>query len=223
PVQATTKELAVADGLAGWWTFDEGTGNDTADVLHPGNVGQISGEVSWVAGRVGDAALSFHGAGVAPGFVAVASQPTLNFTQSQSFSLSAWIEPANIPSKWAAWITHASGQSAGYGICSNPANQWVFGTADNPHAIAGGTLTPGWHHLVAVQDGAAKTRTLYLDGKPIAHGPAADASASGELWIGGAKNDEEQYVDGTVDDVRLYNRPLSEPEIDQLHAWHNPT
>lgn len=222
PAQAATKDLAVGDGLVGWWSFDEGTGNDTADLLHSGNLGHISGEVSWVGGRVGDAALSFHGAGVAPGFVAVASAPSLNFTPSQSFSISAWIEPANVPAKWSAWITHASGESAGYGICSNPSNQWVFGTASNRHNISGGTITTGWHHLVAVQDGSAKTRTLYLDGKPIARGPAADASAAGELWIGGAKNDEEQYVDGTVDDVRVYNRALSGQEIEQLGAWHNP-
>ncbi len=222
PIQAATKPAAVTDGLVGWWTFDEGSGNFAGDLSANHDEGHIAGEVTWLGGHVGDAALSFHGAGVAPGFVAIPNKPYLRFAAAQSFSLAAWIEPANIPSKWAGWITHSTDAGQTYGICSNPANQWVFGTADDSHDIAGGTLTTGWHYLTAVQDGPKNTRTLYVDGQVVATGPAADASGSGDLWVGGAKNDEEQYVDGTIDDIRIYNRALSGEEIGQLCSWKNP-
>jgi large repetitive protein len=223
PIQSSTKSALISDGLAGWWTFDEGDSNFASDLSSSNNEGHIAGEVSWIAGRVGDACLSFHGAGVAPGFVAIPNRQNLSFTATQSFTLTTWIDPANVPNKWCGWITHATEAGPTYGISTSPTNQWVFGTEDSPHNIAGGLLTPGWHYLAAVQDGAKNTRALYLDGQPIATGHAADASGTGDLWIGGAKNDTEQFVDGSIDDVRIYDRALSADEITQLAAWHNPS
>jgi hypothetical protein len=51
----------------------------------------------------------------------------------------------------------------------------MFGGADY-YNIYGATVTVGWHYVVAVQDGSAGTRTLYVDGSQSATGIAKAAS-----------------------------------------------
>jgi hypothetical protein len=221
-VQVAARKVPLTEGLLGWWSFDEGIGNSTADSSGAANQGFISGEVSWMEGAVGEAALGFHGAGVAPGYVSIANRPSFNFLSSQSFSISAWVNPANMPSKWAAWVVHSS-EIGGYGFWSSPQNQWVFGTSTGTINLVGGNLAPGWHHIVGVQDATFKTRSLYVDGALVATGISGDASASGELWIGGAPNNDDAFVDGTIDDVRIYGRALLPAEVNALSQWCNPS
>jgi hypothetical protein len=223
PVQAAAKRMPVTDGIVGWWTFDEGAGNAVGDASPQNRPGSIHGEVSWVYGHVGEAALSFHGAGVAPGYVAISTSDSLRFTSKQSFSIAAWINPANLPFKWAAWLSQSSDTGSSYGISSNPANQWVFGASDREDSLAGGHLTPGWHCIVGIQNGPRNARRLYVDGKLEATGPASDGSGAGELWIGGTKNNDDEFVDGVMDDVRIYRRALSESEVNELTHWCNPS
>jgi hypothetical protein len=222
-VRVAPRKALLTQDLIGWWSFDEGSGNSAADAGETANDGTILGEVSWMQGIVGEGALGFHGAGVAPGYVSIANRSSFNFLENQSFSISAWINPANVPSKWAAWISHASEAPGGYGIWSSPQNQWVFGTPAGPGSVAGGHLVPGWHHIVGVQDANSKARLLYVDGSLVATGISADAAAPDDLWIGGAKNNDDAFVDGTIDDVRIYGRPLLPAEVVALSQWCNPS
>ena len=72
---ATTPTAQGSLGLVGYWRFDEGSGTTTADSSGNGDTGTLSGEVSWVAGKIGPSALDFHGTGVADSHVAVPDTP----------------------------------------------------------------------------------------------------------------------------------------------------
>jgi len=54
----------LADGLVGWWKFDEGQGDTVADSSGHGNDGKVFGVTSWVDGYVGKGALKITGGGV---------------------------------------------------------------------------------------------------------------------------------------------------------------
>ncbi len=76
-----------------------------------------------------------------------------------------------------------------------------------------------WHHIaIAVEN--STTATLYLDGAKVTWGPAENGfqrSPSELFYIGWAPR--SQGFGGSLDDVRIYNRALSEIEILQLNKF----
>jgi len=76
-----------------------------------------------------------------------------------------------------------------------------------------------WYHVVAVYDDDGGKRAIYVNGKKEAS-MSGDPSlgTTGTASIGGEpeESSEDKYFDGVIDEVRVYDRPLSESEIDAL-------
>jgi hypothetical protein len=70
-----------------------------------------------------------------------------------------------------------------------------------------------WHHIGFVWNGAY--RTLYVDGVIVAEDIQSNlASSSNGLYIGAGKNLEDStFFSGLIDDVRIYNKALSQAQI----------
>jgi hypothetical protein len=83
-------------------------------------------------------------------------------------------------------------------------------------------LEPGWRHLAAVREGGRLS--LYLDGRLAASsdsdGPPLDLSNSEPLRIGFGRYDHFQ---GSLSDLRLYDRALPAGEIAGLAKRDDPT
>ena len=78
-----------------------------------------------------------------------------------------------------------------------------------------------WVHAVGVYDAASATGLLYLDGQWAGQSPVpGGVSTSGPLVMGSAiwGTVRGDYLDGTIDDVRAWDRALSAAEIAALHA-----
>lgn len=67
-----------------------------------------------------------------------------------------------------------------------------------------------WHQVTAVY--AAGSLLLYIDGKYVTSRKARIAQEDALITIGATRN-LSNYYDGIIDDVRLYNRPLTSTEI----------
>jgi hypothetical protein len=88
-------------------------------------------------------------------------------------------------------------------------------------------ITSGeWHHIALIWDGGqdAGHVELYIDGKlapALKETGARDGTASPENVRIGAPGDStsELLFKGTLDDIRLYNRVISEDEIQQLSHY----
>jgi len=118
--------------------------------------------------------------------------------------------------------------------------QWLFGIFANgqlgvysqgPYIAASQTVNDSqWHHVAAVLDGdhafELNDIRLYVDGVPqpvTAAGSAAiDTGVRGDVTIGALNNAgaAAAVYKGLMDDVRIYNRALTEPEIQELAASH---
>ena len=81
--------------------------------------------------------------------------------------------------------------------------------------------------MALVQDGVNRVRYLYVNGvKQPNTAPAQDANGQGELWFGDQNailngNPNPNGVDGfagNLDEVRIYNRALSQSDINNLMA-----
>ncbi len=89
----------------------------------------------------------------------------------------------------------------------------------------GGNITIGeWHHIVYAVDDASDTAKLYLDGAWAATayftGTPMFMKSGEQLRIGSDYSTE--YMRGGIDDVRLYNRALSEAEVAALAGRAGP-
>jgi hypothetical protein len=214
PISVTTPPGQPVPGLVGYWPFDEGAGTTTADASGNNDDGTVIGETTWVAGKIGSAALSFHGVGVADAHVQIPDAPQLRFTAAQDFTLAAWVDVYGLQNRWQGVVTKSADAYPTYGLWISADNHWVSGSAFQN--LVGPVATPGWHQVTIVQDAAANQRRLYVDGVLVDTAAQAEpANGPGDLWVGGAAA-AAQFFNGAVDDVRIYNRTLSAAEIRQL-------
>jgi hypothetical protein len=204
----------LMDGLVGWWTFDEGTGSVAADSSGNGNDGTLHGPVEWTAdGRV-NGALKFTGP---YNYVLVPSDPTLNPTQQ--ITIAAWINPS-----WTGNNRILQKSTEG------PDNQYRFlkegGNNIRVHLPPAanfevtGKLPPNgeWTHLAATYDHSMIR--VYFDAElqgETAFSQNLDTSDGplfiGTKWSQAPAGDE---FNGILDDVRIYNRALTQRELQIL-------
>lgn len=201
------------EGLVGWWSFDEGTGTVAKDSSGNANDGTIYG-ATLVDGKYGKA-LSFDGV---DDYVEVADSRTLNVSV---FTITAWVKLSSY-SEFACPIVDRASVDGGYAL-------WLRGVAPvgSPHlnggngndAVAYG-LTVGlneWTFVAVVFNGS--TATFYVNdeaGAGIGNYEFRDIGSLttriGQVrwaWSG-------QYFNGIIDDVRIYNRTLSQTEINGI-------
>ncbi len=199
--------IAPASGLVSWWP---GNGN-TADV-EGGNSGTFHGNVTYVAGQVGQA-FSFNGNSEA---VAVGSAPAL---QLPTFTIDAWIQRAS--------LTQASLTAGGGNIFAYGAGGYGFGLNDNGQIylsqIAGSQALSGifvtdmlWHHVAAAKSGSSVV--FYLDGvasATIAFSPTFTFTTTAAV---GARGDNfaNSFL-GSIDEVDVFNRALATSEVQSIY------
>jgi len=220
-------------GLIGHWNLDDGSGDKVADSSRDGAHGKLvnlDAKKAWVTGKIGGA-LEFDGEN---GFVEIANSPALQKAQDGSFTLAAWFKPANTPPGTGNAYNGAYAIIAkkGFheGIIYNHEGKFVLChwlTGDQgAGATTAATFQPGqFCHVAAVVDKAKGEARIYVNGKLEGSGAfnsqVQPRPYGDEPWrIGAANpNTREGYAwpaKGVIDDVRIYNRVLSEEEIANL-------
>jgi chitodextrinase len=194
-------------GLVAAYAFDEGAGSVAHDASGNGHFGTISG-ATWASGRYGSA-LSFNGTNAS---VLLGSLGTF---YTSGFTLEAWVQKESATRSDAAVVGSWTG--------SGPMI-WVDHLATRYHLTLGGSYsgyldsgaTPiagQWQHLAASFDGA--TARFYIDGSQVASRAVSGSVGSSDLWrIGAYGSSPGGFFDGLIDDVRVYDRPLSASEIE---------
>lgn len=81
-----------------------------------------------------------------------------------------------------------------------------------------------WYHIAATFDAGTSTGTLYVNGLQVATAAMTGGTVAGFqnfaaptfAGLGGMNNDTSRSMNGFVDDARLYNEVLSQPQIAAL-------
>ena len=187
------------------YSCDEGQGDVVADDSGLGN-----------GGRVIDAAWIRHGAGSALAFaggdarVDCGNGPSLDLREA--LTLSACVRSDGRQTREGALILK---DPESYGLTlylDGNIYFYVGGGGHNlkaPFPVAEGE--PGFHHIAAACDG--ETMRLYIDGRPAGQRPQElPLKPGGNLYLGRG-TDPGTSLQGALDEVRVYNRALSETEI----------
>jgi len=208
-------------GLVGHWKFDEGEGSIAYDSAGD-NDGTIYG-AEWAIGQA-DGALDFDGV---DDYVEVSSPGGLNFGSSTDFTFAAWIRAREMQLQFPAIIGRRNpGDGAGYIFFVNSytggelAVQLNDGTWTNYMATSGDLQDDTWHHVAASADRDGYL-TLYVDAVQKGQYDISDKgniNSTSNVFIGWEEqNPAVTYFNGTIDDVRIYDRALSAEEIWQLY------
>jgi len=200
-----TTGLPIFTGMIGHWDFNETAGNVVydSDWLYQDN-GTVYGTWATTTGKDG-ICLELNG----NAYVNAGNNNNLNL--ERAITLSAWI---NIASAGNGTIIKKGYPSQGQGYSlSLYSGHIVFALGDgyasqNLNTIFNPELFGQWVYLAAVWDG--ETMKQYINGKeqPASKSFAGSVSPSEEDLIIG-----ESFA-GKIDDVRLYNYPLSDKDLE---------
>jgi hypothetical protein len=200
-----------ASGLIAAYGFEETSGTSVNDASGRGNGGTITGATRITTGRFGNA-LSFNGTS---NFVTVPDSASLRLTTGMT--LEAWIYQAADTNYRTVLLKEAAGDLAyalygasTYGTSSvKRPSAWLG--PDNLGATSTLTLN-AWKHLATTYDGT--NWRLYVDGVQVATRAFAKPipTSTGAFKIGG-NGIWGEFFSGRIDEVRVYDRALSGPEL----------
>ncbi len=211
----------LSDGLVAHYEFEGNTDDSSGNEHHGVPDTELPGFVEGHIGLAGD----FNGKDAA-----LRVTPTSLLQPTHSVTVSAWIKMRSIPKDWSHnKIVSSSRSPAPYGgywldIVPQAGQQhgllqarFVANTNTHEGVIGATKLKLNqWHHVVGMYDG--KTRYIFLDGKLDGTTPAGTSiyyQSNSQFWLG---KWHDGIFDGQIDDARIYNRALSECEIQSLYT-----
>ncbi|MBI5133757.1 MAG: LamG domain-containing protein, partial [Thaumarchaeota archaeon] len=165
-------------------------------------------------------------------FINVSQNASLNFSSTDSFSISAWFKTPYIRTGTNLLSKGNPDSAPGYELetdSSTDALDFTIRGGSNAAtaSIANSSATPifdnNWHQVFAVRDVGSDQIFIYIDG--IFKSSAADTTTgdigSDEDLIIGASNSLSGNWNGSIDEVRMYNRSLSAEEILAIYTAEN--
>ena len=219
--------LYSPSGLVGYWNLDEGTGTVVSDSSGNGYGGTATNGPTWTTGKIGNA-LTFSQA--ANSYVTMGNVSAMGGLTA--ITLSAWTKTTSNGEIHIMDKSNCDGgtdgsweMQQGDWIGNGRPNFYVNMSPNNwkdPGSASEKKINDGsWHLQTGVWDGS--TMYLYVDGQLV----NSEVGVSGTMYsgtqfvdIGGACNNVSPGAynfNGTIDDVRIYNRALSAAEVLALY------
>ncbi|OGV75042.1 MAG: hypothetical protein A3K18_14425 [Lentisphaerae bacterium RIFOXYA12_64_32] len=212
-------------GLVAWYHMDEGTGTTLTDSSGNSHTGTLQSGPTWQSADGGGwgarADVSF-GTGSYLSFDGTNDYVDLGswFTY-QDFTIGMWVKPSATQTAYATLIDNNHTDSQNWELQQNVSvtNNYVFGPAAGGGGGALCALTSGtWQYVTLTRDSGTGTNQLYVNGALV------DSAVSNETtavyanqylrlarWGGGSR-----YWTGAMDELQIYNRVLTQPEIEAL-------
>ncbi|MEK7212529.1 MAG: LamG domain-containing protein, partial [Patescibacteria group bacterium] len=210
--------LAQQEGLVGWWDFEEGSGTQAIDKSGNSNTGTWNGTGQhYTTGKTGSYAGQFNGS---DDYINMGFQgPSTSEISGSALTLTAWVKRNTIGSehdiftKNGPYFLAIKSNNKVSGSIYNGAWVTVTGTA---------TISAGnWYHLVLVYNGS--NISLYVNGQfdnsAAQSGTLAGDGCSqiGRATDGNCNTGVSAYLNGLIDDARIYRRALSATEIKAIY------
>jgi len=203
--------------MYGWWKFDETIGTTAADSSGKGNSGTLINGPMWVYGYVNNG-LEFDGI---DDYVDLPD----DFNSLQAgLTVNVWAYPTAVKN-WARFIDFGNGSTSDnilfsrYSDTNNLTLEVWKGSTSGGHVIATEAIELNrWQMFTATLDSSGNTR-LYKDGVLIKTGTTAVPNDITRVnnYIGRSNWGADAYYQGIMDEVRIYNYPLTQAEIQTIY------
>ena len=202
-------------GLVAHWKLDETSGTTANDFSSYGNSGALVNGPTWVAGKIGGAVQLAGGSQYI-----VADNVPVNTTAGGCNTVTFWM-------KWGGTDNQmAFGWNTGYDLLFSGGSFGINTGQSDIFGIASSGLAGQWVHVALVfPNGApsAANAKMYINGSlqnmtQRLGGSSGSRVATPRVVVSGWGNDGGYKFDGTMDDVRIYNRELSAAEVASVMA-----
>ncbi len=224
PTPAPTSTLS--NGLVAHYNFNGNANDLTANQNH----GTVTG-ASLTSDRFGNTnqAYLFNGTS---NYIKINNSASLDL--KESFSISAWISPASYSNPgvvvWNGdpafakdpYILYFS-NSPGYNSIGVRKDAGIGTTINEAFAPAYVIFSGVWTHVVGIGNAGSREMKLYVNGELLKTVSVPDMSigySTAGFWtmIGAAQSSAgiDNYFNGKIDDIRIYNRELTRSEITEL-------
>ncbi|BFU44105.1 LamG-like jellyroll fold domain-containing protein [Krasilnikovia sp. MM14-A1004] len=222
-----TRIIAEADGAAGqvpqpppgtpgltgvaFYPLD-GTGADAAG----GHDATVVGGAAFVTGRTGQ--------GVAlDGATQYLDTGASILDTASDYTAAVWVELDKVDGAFQTVVSQDGPANSDFYLQYSGADQRFAMSFAGVRALAPFRPEPGrWYHLAGVRDSVRGELRLYVDGELAGTSSACQprSAPTGHTVIGRGRygGNPVDYLDGTVDQVHLYDRALSATEIRQLYS-----
>jgi Concanavalin A-like lectin/glucanases superfamily len=217
---AATDAGSLATGLVAFYRFDETSGTSAADSSGNAHTATLVGGASFAAGLQNDA-VTMNGSGQ------YVSLPAGIVSGLSAFTISAWVNLTSAPT-WSRIFDFGTGTAAYMFLTPSSGTTLRFsitsgGLSQEQQLNAPVLATRSWQHVAVTL--AANTGTLYVDGTAVAQNtnmtttPSA-LGATTQNWLGRSEYAADPYLNGQIDNFRIYSRALSAGEVQALNAGH---
>lgn len=216
----------VTSGLRAYYTFNDGTTKDLMDNFEAVNFGAItSDDIPDSNGK----SFSFDGI---DNFLQIAGNPIKNTNyRTIHGTLAFWTKPIGNGSIFAVprngndqeneFIAGLFNGRIYHSFDFHSTRDWYWGAFG---INVGSKIQDGnWHHVVLVYDQANSKATLFFDGIQYSHEKYimdqylnADLFRVGGDFYTGTNNRTLGNYSGLLDNIRIYNRPLSDSEVKEI-------
>ncbi len=220
----TPKKVISNSGLVGYWPFDgrntvwssatAASATDVSGYGHTGSSVNMNIATALTTGKLGQA-LRFDGSNRIS-----ATHSSALATNTDTVTIAAWVK-RTASNTTGTILNHGQAFASGFRLtigrylCTT--NQIEFEKNNvSMECLDSFPADTKWHHFVMVADSSGEY--LYIDGV------LTDSNSDSNVMIATASNvfigrdDSSAGFDGSIDDVRYYNRALSTTEISALYA-----
>jgi len=216
----TSNVVSSGSGPVASYGFSEGSGTVTADSSGNGYTGTLSA-ATWTSGGKYGQALSFNGTS---SYVNLGNPALLKLTGSMT--LEAWVLATGNPADDGQIIAKSDSGSTttGWQFKTSPdTGVRTFGVGVSPNGSSivqrfskTVPVLNTWYHVAGVYNASARTLDVYVNGvldDGVLSGSVPSAQFDPNLSVLIGKRSGGYNFMGTIDEVRIYNRALSQTEI----------
>ena len=225
--------VSVRPQLVAYYKFNEGSGTTAADASGNGQTATLNG-ATWTTGHSNNA-VSLSGSSQ---YVTLPNNLTTNLTGD--FTIATWVY-LNATTMWTRIFDFGVGNVPSSGAPSTPVRYMFLtpqgasggvrfsittGGGGAEQQVNGASALPasGWHHVAVTLAGT--TCSIYVDGALSGTGTITIAPAqlgsTTQNWLGRSQfsnwPNNDPYLNGRVDDFRVYSGALSAAQITALVA-----
>ena len=205
-------EVSADGSLILYFSFDELDGDMTIDHSLYGNDGNIFGSPELVDGKFGKA-LKFNGES---DWIEVPHDDILTVTES--VTVMAWINPERLSgpnnAQWQGILSKGNSPRS-YSFYTETANQCLHLSAGGGSTCNIQLQTNEWQHVVGQVDSGTHRYWINGDSAGESGGKSAlpGTGDTSNVFVGTSAEGASRLFQGLIDEVRIWNRALSEDEI----------